>query len=213
EGPAGSVLEHMAPVAGRRVGVVGLGSGSLAAYARPGDSWTYFEIDPVVERIARDPRYFTYLTCAESLRVVLGDGRLSLSPVPDRSFDLLVLDAFSSDGIPVHLLTREAIALYRKKLRPGGLILLHLSNRHLDLAPVVAAEAKDAGLVGRISFVGMTAAREADFKEASKWAVLVERESDLGALARDPKWRPLVTGARTRPWTDDYSDLVSALTW
>jgi SAM-dependent methyltransferase len=213
EGPAGSAMEQLGPAAGRRVGVVGLGSGSLAAYARAGDSWTYFEIDPVVERIARDPRYFTYLTCAENVRVVLGDGRLSLARAPDRSFDLLVLDAFSSDGIPVHLLTREAIELYRKKLRPGGAILLHLSNRHLDLAPIVASNAKEAGLIARISFIPLTAAQQADFKAASKWAVLVEQEGDLGALAHDLRWRPLVAGERARAWTDVYSDLVSALTW
>ncbi len=191
----GVAMEALAPVAGRRVGVVGLGSGSMAGYAKPGESWTYYEIDPAVERIARDPRYFTYLTCAPGLHVVLGDARLSLARAPDRSFDLLVLDAFSSDGIPVHLLTREAIALYRTKLRPGGAILLHLSNRHLDLAPVVAAEAREAGLVGRISFVRLTPAQEADFKASAKWAVLVERETDFGALARDPRWPPLAPGA------------------
>ena len=93
----GVAMEALAPVTGRRVGVVGLGSGSMAGYAKPGESWTYYEIDPVVERIARDPRYFTYLTCAPGLQVVLGDARLSLARAPDRSFDLLVLDAFSSD--------------------------------------------------------------------------------------------------------------------
>jgi SAM-dependent methyltransferase len=213
EGPAGAAMEALAPAHGRRVAVVGLGSGTLAAYAKPGESWTYYEIDPVVERIARDPRYFTYLTCAPGLRVVLGDARLSLTRAPDRSYDLLVLDAFSSDGIPVHLLTREAIAMYRAKLRPGGAILLHLSNRHLDLAPVVAAEARDAGLAGRIGFWSLTPAEEADFKAAGLWAVLAGREGDLGALANDPRWRPLLAGNASRLWTDDYSDLVRALTW
>jgi SAM-dependent methyltransferase len=209
----GAAMETLAPMAGRHVAVVGLGSGSMAAFAKPGETWTYYEIDPAVERIARDPRYFTYLTCAPGLQVVLGDARLSLARVPDRSVDLLALDAFSSDGIPVHLLTREAIALYRAKLRPGGAILLHLSNRHLDLAPVVAAEAREAGLVARISFVALTPAQEADFKAAADWAVLAEREEDFGALARDPRWRPLVAAKGARLWTDDYSDLVSALTW
>ena len=209
----GVAMEALAPVAGRRIGVVGLGSGSMAGYAKPGESWTYYEIDPAVERIARDPRYFTYLTCAPGLHVVLGDARLSLARAPDRSFDLLVLDAFSSDGIPVHLLTREPIALYRTKLRPGGAILLHLSNRHLDLAPVVAAEAREAGLVGRDQLRAPEPAKEADFKASAKWAVLVERETDFGALARDPRWPPLAPGQRSRLWTDDYSDLVSALTW
>ncbi len=213
EGPLGAAMKSLAPAPGRRVAVVGLGSGTLAAYARPGESWTYYEIDPAVERIARDSRYFTYLTCAPGLQVVLGDARLSLARAPDRSYDLLVLDAFSSDGIPVHLLTREAIALYRAKLRPGGAIVLHLSNRHLDLAPVVASEARDAGLVGRISFVALTKAQQADFKAAADWVVLVEREADLGALAGDGRWRPLAKADGRRLWTDDYSNLLGVLKW
>ena len=116
----GVAMEALAPVAGRRVGVVGLGSGSMAGYAKPGESWTYYEIDPAVERIARDPRYFTYLTCAPGLQVVLGDARLSLARAPDRSFDLLVLDAFSSDGIPVHLLAgRRSRFTERSFVRAG----------------------------------------------------------------------------------------------
>src|SRR6185437_9470115 len=114
------------------VGVIGLGAGGLAAYGRPGERWTFFELDPEVERIARDPRFFTYITDSRaSIRVVLGDGRLSLGHEPDALLDLLVLDAFSSDAIPVHLLTREALQLYLQKLAPGGVLLFHLSNRYL----------------------------------------------------------------------------------
>jgi hypothetical protein len=149
-GPIGQVFEsyHGTPVV-RRVGVVGLGVGSLAGYGMTGHRFAFFEVDPVVERIARNPAYFHYLEdCRADWRVVLGDARLSLSIEPDGSFNLIVLDAFSGDAIPVHLLTREALRLYLTKLADGGLIALHISNNHLDLGPVVRELARDAGLVG-----------------------------------------------------------------
>jgi hypothetical protein len=149
-GPIGQVFEsyHGTPVV-RRVGVVGLGVGSLAGYGMTGHRFAFFEVDPVVERIARNPAYFHYLEdCRADWRVVLGDARLSLTNEPDGSFNLIVLDAFSGDAIPVHLLTREALRLYLTKLADGGLIALHISNNHLDLGPVVRELARDAGLVG-----------------------------------------------------------------
>ena len=125
----------------RRVGVVGLGAGSLAAYAAPGERWTFFEIDPAVIDTARDRGLFTFVGDARgAVDVVPGDARLSLAATPDATFGLLVLDAFSSDGVPAHLLTREAFALYLRKLAPGGVIAVHLSNRYLDLESVVAGE-------------------------------------------------------------------------
>ena len=132
--------------------IVGLGAGSLACYAEPGQGWTFYEIDPAVVRIARDPRFFTYLKdCrARSQDVVVGDARLRLRDAPDGGYGLIVLDAFSSDAIPMHLLTREALRLYRDKLADGGLIAFHISNRYLDLAPVLGALARDAGLIDRI---------------------------------------------------------------
>src|SRR6185312_13981192 len=125
----------------RDVAVVGLGIGGFACYAHAGERWTYFEINPAVLRIAIDPRLFTYLRdCPAHPAVVLGDARLSLERVPDRSFGLIVLDAFASDAIPTHLMTREALQLYLRKLRPGGLVVFHVSSQFLDLAPVVAAD-------------------------------------------------------------------------
>ena len=123
------LLRHaLAGRAVERVGVVGLGAGDLACYARPGQSWTFHEIDPEVERIARDTRNFHFLQrCGNDPKVVLGDARLTLNDTPDATYDVLVIDAFSSDSIPVHLLTREALALYRRKLAPDGLILLRTS--------------------------------------------------------------------------------------
>src|SRR5262249_1706310 len=141
-GPLGLVFEkwaHARPP-GVRVGAVGLGTGSLAYYARPDDVVDFFEIDPAIERVARNPDYFNFMSeCRTTkMRVILGDARLGLLDAADAEYDLLVLDAFSSDAIPTHLLTREAIELYRRKLAPGGVIAFHISNRYLQLHPIVA---------------------------------------------------------------------------
>ncbi len=136
-GPVGQALALAGPR--HQVGVIGLGTGALACYRRPGEDWTFFEIDAAVVRIARDPRYFHYLEdCGGGTRILLGDGRLSLKGMPDRHFDLLVVDAFSSDAVPVHLLTREAMSLYLRKLKPHGIVLFNISNEYLDLRPVLA---------------------------------------------------------------------------
>src|SRR5271166_4567957 len=129
------------------VAVVGLGTGSLACHKRDGEEWTFFEIDPSVARIARDPRLFSFISaCAPDLPVVLGDARLTLAASAQR-YDLIILDAFSSDAIPVHLLTREALAGYLTRLEPGGALVMHISNRHMELSSVVAAVAAGEGLV------------------------------------------------------------------
>jgi spermidine synthase len=133
-----------------RVAVIGLGAGDLAGYARPGEQWTFYEIDPAVEQIATNPAFFSFLAdCPAPNRVVLGDGRLRLREVPDGAYDLLIVDAFSSDAIPAHLLTREAVREYHRALTPDCLLVLHISNRYLDLKPVVGNLAADAGLVAR----------------------------------------------------------------
>jgi SAM-dependent methyltransferase len=192
----------------RRVGVVGLGAGTLAAYSEPGERWTFFEIDPVVVEVARDR--FTYLADARgAVNVVLGDGRLSLATEPDGTFGLLVLDAFSSDAVPVHLLTREALALYLRKLAPGGLLAFHLSNRHLALGEIVAGGATAEGLVGLSRSGGVTPAQESQGKSPSSWVVLARAASDLAPLAPFAGWSPLPLAARA--WTDDASSLWSVL--
>ncbi len=212
EGPLGDVLLGVAPAhPGRRVGVVGLGAGTTAAYAGPAESWTFYEIDPLVERIARDPRYFTYLADARSPpRVVLGDARLSLAHDASTRLDVLVVDAFSSDAPPAHLLTREAVRLYFDRLAPGGLLLLHLSNRYLDFGPVVAALAADARLVARVRGHDPTRAEARLGDAGSVWAVLARKVDDLGRIARDPRWRP-PAGAAGALWTDDFSNVVRRL--
>lgn len=201
-----------------RVGVIGLGAGTLAAYAGPGQEWTFYEIDPAVERIARDRRFFTYLSDAEArgarVRVVLGDARLSLNGASDGTFDLLVVDAFSSDAIPIHLLTREALALYLRKLAPDGLLAFHITNRYLRLAPVLGALTRDAGLVGLRQFHSqLTTAEVMDGKEVSHWAVIARHPSHLGALVGDRGWSLLPDGRGRPVWTDDYSSLVEVFAW
>ena len=209
-GPVGDVFASLPAAARRRVGVIGLGAGVIAGYARPGQRWTFFEIDPAVERIARNPRFFTYLsTCGAACDVVLGDARLSLARASGREFDLVVLDAFSSDAIPMHLLTAEALALYGSKLAPDGALLFHVSNRHLALAPVVARLAAAAGL---------TAVHRLDPNEgaipgkiASHWIVMTRERAGLGALAANAAWVALEARPETPLWTDDFTNILSVL--
>jgi hypothetical protein len=199
EGPIGQLMGTLRPAMSRRAAVIGLGTGSMACYARRGDRWTFYEIDPLVEHIARDPRLFTFLRdCPGRYDVILGDARLSLSRAAGRRYGLIVLDAFTSDAIPIHLLTREALALYRSRLRDGGVLALHISNRYLDLEPVVARLAHDAGLACR-----------AQQGLESDWAAMAERQRDLGGPSIDARWHDCRRGGGT-VWTDDFSNLVES---
>ena len=215
-GPVGQVFQALQDrLAGRHVGVVGLGAGSLLCYATPGQEWTVFEIDPLIVRIARDPAYFTYLRdCPVQPKIVLGDARLTLARQPDRHFALLVLDAFSSDAIPVHLLTREALAVYQRLLEPGGALLLHISNKHLELQPVVAALARDAGLAALVAEHEVDHAKEDEEMDYScDWVLLTNRSEDAGSLAGDARWRRLADAGEREPWSDDYSNVFRAMRW
>jgi hypothetical protein len=187
----------------------------MACYLRPGESLTFYEIDPSVERIALDPRYFTFLEqCAPSARIVLGDGRLKLRGAPDRSYDLIALDAFSGDTIPMHLITREALALYLRKLAPGGMLAFHISNLYLQLGPTLGALAHDAGLECRImEDNGVTEAQTGAGKLPSRWVVMARSRADLGALATDPRWMPINVPPGTQVWTDDFSNLLRIIKW
>jgi hypothetical protein len=195
------------------IAVIGLGAGSTAGYAQPGQRWTFYEIDPAVERIARDPQYFTLLRdCAPQARVILGDARISLAREPDGIHDFIILDAFSSDAIPVHLLTREAVDLYLRKLSPHGVLAFNITNRYFDLRPVLARLARDAQLVAYLqSDFDITPAEARAGKQGSHWVVMARRPEDLGGLLQDTQWMaalPTVTGAA---WTDDYSNVLGAL--
>ena len=212
-GPVGQIMARVPRGDGSgRVAVLGLGSGGLACYAGAGERWTYYEIDPEVERLARDPRLFTYLRdCPGRHDVVLGDARLSLAGAPERAFGLIVGDVFSSDAVPAHLLTREALALYRSKLTEDGVLAMHISNRYLDLEPVVAALASDAGLSCLTREEKRRAPVRVPGKIPSHWAVMAERPTALARLAADPRWRPCRRSPGERVWTDNFSNIVGAL--
>jgi SAM-dependent methyltransferase len=213
-GPAGQVFDTLAGRAGQSVGVVGLGAGALASYAKPGQSWTFYEIDPVVVHLARDAGFFSFLKdAAVPVRVVVGDARLSLAAEPDRRFDLLVLDAFSSDAVPVHLLTREAVRLYLAKLKPGGVLVFHASSRFLRLRREFLALATDARLV-HLRQLDLRNERHSEWSgwTPSEWVVLAREHEDLGALASDSRWGKIGEPA-AHVWTDDYSNLLALFRW
>jgi hypothetical protein len=199
----------------RRVAIVGLGTGTIACYGRSNETWTFYEIDPLIERIAFNPKYFTYLRdCPPAKRIVLGDARLSMQQAPDSSYDFIILDAFSSDAIPVHLMTREALQLYLRKLAPGGSIAFHISNRYLNLEPVlveIARDAKIAGIVGADTLV--TASQRAMFKMDSRWVVLSRKATDHAQLAVQPGWHVLPPTSPVALWTDDFSNVLSVFSW
>jgi hypothetical protein len=218
-GPVGQILaRYDESPATPEVGVIGLGAGSMAAYARPGEKWTFYEIDPIVVRIAKDPAYFTFLHDAfkdpGALAIELGDGRVRLKEAPDGGYGLLVLDAFSSDAIPMHLVTREALALFLQKLAPRGLMALHVSNRYLNLYPVFGDLARDAGVVAFVRRdTNVSDAEEALGKLGSVWIVMGRDEAVLGSIATDTRWHRLEGKAGRRLWTDDYSNLLGAFRW
>ncbi|HVG98733.1 MAG TPA: fused MFS/spermidine synthase [Chloroflexota bacterium] len=195
----------------RPVGVVGLGAGGLACYGGPGQRWRFFELDPLVWRIAADARYFTFLRdCPPQSDVILGDGRLTLAGEPDASFGTIIFDAYSSDAIPIHLLTREALRLYLQKLAPGGVLVFHISSRHLDLAPVLGSLAADAGLAChvRTDNVAPDGGASAGNGTPSRWAVMARSAADLGPLLDDPRWEPAPAPGGGALWTDDYASIV-----
>ena len=194
------------------VAVVGLGSGAMACYAEPNRPWTFYEIDPLVERIARNPRYFTYLQNSRGrLNVVLGDARVSLQQAPDNAYDLIVLDAFSSDAIPVHLLTREAMHLYFSRLRSEGVVAVHISNRYLKLEPVLAALAERDGLFALASVDDRLSAMEMNVgKFPSHWVVMARTAQPLARLVGQAGWRSPDYKPRVREWTDDSSNILQA---
>lgn len=195
----------------RRVAAVGVGTGSLACRRQAGESWTFYEIDQSVVDIARDPNQFGFLSsCAPDAGIVLGDARLTLADAPDGSLDLLVVDAFSSDAIPAHLLTVEAVALYVSKLTPRGSIIIHISNRNMELASVVAAVGQRNGLE-TLHGTSDTHDDVAGYRLASQVAVLTRSRADVGELPVKPGWRVLSGAGGTRAWTDDYADLTGAI--
>ena len=194
-----------------RVAVVGLGSGSLACYVEPGDEWRFFEIDPSIVAIARDrPRFNFVHACAPDVPIVLGDARLTLAREPDHRYDLIIVDAYSSDAIPIHLATREAMAIYKSKLVADGIVMLHLSNRNLALDDVAVGIAAANGLKTWIYDDRDEKDNDDAYIYSSDVAIAAGKAEDLGALASSKAWKLTAPEPGQRPWTDDYSNIVRA---
>ena len=214
-GPIGQLIEAIPDRSLLRdTAVIGLGAGTMACHAVRGEHWTFFEIDPAVERIARNNRLFSFLRdCDGTYDVVLGDGRLSLEDRPDRSFGLIALDAFGSDAVPVHLLTRQAVQLYVEKLAPHGVLTFHISNSYLDLEPVVGNVASSIGLACYAQSERVSE-RESNvrYRLSSHWVALARTSKDLGRLPADGRWHTCHTDGG-REWTDDYSNVLGAVRW
>ncbi|RMG15467.1 MAG: hypothetical protein D6731_08370 [Planctomycetota bacterium] len=208
--PLGELFSAL-PDRPRRVAVLGLGVGGLLPHARPGDLWRFYELDPWVVELARGPLFGYVRNAPASVDIHVGDGRLLLGREQGPPWDVLVMDAFSSDAVPVHLLTTEAFALYLRRLAPEGLLVLNVSNRVLDLEPLVAAQARRLGLVGRARRLARVPAelRRRDGAARSHCVVLARRAELLAFLG--PRWRALPVEDLPRPWTDDRVDLLAAL--
>ncbi len=193
------------------VAVVGLGTGTLACQIKPGDQLTYYEIDPSVVKIAKDTNRFTYLSeCAPDAKIMIGDARLTLADSPDGQYDIIIIDAFSSDAIPTHLLTKEAMAIFKDKIKPDGMILMHISNKHMVLAPVVAGVAEANDLVSRAS--DSDEGYDDDNHIFGSLVVAVaRRDEDFGSLAKNEKWVEQETDEDQWVWTDDYSNVIGAI--
>lgn len=212
-GPISQTIEAVRTAKGRlgQVAVVGLGSGSLACHSRARETWTFYEIDPEVVRIAKNPGLFTFLsTCAPNAGIVLGDARLTLAKARQRH-DLIIVDAFSSDAIPVHLMTREAIAGYRSLLNDSGVLVMHISNRHMELGRVVAAVGAAEGFVTYSRQDNFRDGTPSSYKLPTIVTALARKPAHLGRLMKQPGWAELKPDPRVAAWTDDYSDIVGAI--
>jgi len=185
----------------------------VACYARAGEHWSFYEIDPAVVEIARDPRYFTLLENSEaaSIEYVVGDARLELQGAPEGHYDALFVDVFSGDSPPLHLMTAEALELYRSRVALGGLIAMHVSNRFMSLAPVIARGAGHIGLGFRVRVHGVTAEEFDDGKAPSIWVVMSDDPKALAPFSPEIGWvAPKDTGS-VGLWTDDHQNVFDAL--
>jgi SAM-dependent methyltransferase len=208
-GPVGDVMRLLNGRSDQRIGVVGLGTGSMAGWIAPNRHITFFDIDPQVHDIAR--RFFTFLPhCGENCEVMIGDGRLSIEKLPDESFDLLMLDAFNSDSIPAHLVSQEAVRMYLHKLKPDGLLMFHVSNRYMDVEGLISAVVSDASLP---SFIRHDDDLQAPLKARSHYIIAAKDHAALGDLKIDENWVKIGRPVGIKPWTDDYSNMLEILHW
>ena len=193
-----------------RVAAIGLGSGTLTCVGLPGETWKFFEIDQSMVDTARDPKYFTYVqNCQPDLKPVIGDARLTFAREPDGVYDLIIVDAYSSDAIPIHLATKEAMAIYKDKLSPQGVVLMHVSNRHLELASVVVGIADANGMKSWV--YNEDSGRDGEYIFATNVVVSARKEADIGKLASSDKWEETDPNAGQRVWTDDYCNVLGAV--
>ena len=197
-----------------RIDIVGLGAGTLACYAKPGQHWKFYEIDPAIVTIASDPKRFTFLSkCLPNVKVAIGDARLTLAAERGNMADILAIDAFSSDAVPMHLLTEEAFATYRRHLAPNGLLMVHISNRFLNLEPVLAA-AGAKGWYGAARDYKSTAEERKLNYSPSLWIAFSPDKATLDRLMasnRAEHWRPVGGRPGFKAWTDDHASILSIL--
>lgn len=197
----------------KNVAVLGLGIGTLAAYSQPQQNWTFYEIDPTVKKIASNPRFFTFLQNSKSpYQIILGDARLEIAKSPPNYYDLIIMDAFSSDSIPVHLITKEALRIYLTKLSKNGIVAINISNRYLNVEPVLAALAKNLNLTAlRQLQKEIFPTEKALGKSASHWVIFTQNPDNFGKLTADSRWETLPTTQDAPLWTDEYSNIFSLL--
>jgi hypothetical protein len=212
-GPAGDIFFHLNKNKnpnGQKVAALGLGVGSINCYGWPKRSFDFYEIDADIVKIAQNPKYFTYLSdCTKDHRIILGDARLKIAQAENAYYDLIFIDTFSSDSIPVHIITKEAIQTYLKKLRPGGLIAIHISNRYFDLRIPIDAAVKDLGL--RAAFKTHTPfKRIGTFDSHTAYILIGRSDLDLAHFMEMETWVPLTAPREVRPWTDDYANIFPA---
>ncbi len=195
------------------IAMVGLGAGAMACYEKLGDSWTYFEIDPIVVDMATDPKYFSFMAdCSEVSDIRIGDARLTLEALAPSSQDVIMIDAFSSDSIPTHLLTSEALELYRSKLKDDGLIFFHTSNRVMDVSSVVVKLASQVGLESRFIKTSDFSDKEyGEFYNASTGVLIGSERRVVAATKGVPEWKVLVPSPSVKAWSDDYSSIIGSI--
>jgi spermidine synthase len=213
-GPLGQAFQALGSrLHGRAVAVVGLGAGAAACYADPSERWTFYEIDRQVIRIAENPHYFSFLSlCTPTAPVIAGDARLELAAQRPVSNAVMILDAYSADAVPTHLLTVEALDLYLRNLAEDGVLLFNISNQYFDLRPVLGNLAAARGLVAYYEEDAIgesTALRTGQF--GSRWVAMARKSSDLASISSDPRWTRIGSYAGVPLWTDDYSSLIRVL--
>jgi hypothetical protein len=193
-----------------RVAVIGLGAGTLTCAAEPGETWKFFEIDQSMVDTARDPRYFTYIqSCEPDLAPVIGDARLTFAREAEGIYDLIIVDAYSSDAIPIHLATKEAMKVYKERLSPQGAVLMHVSNRHLELSSVVVGIAEANELKSWV--YSEDSGRESEYIFSTSVVVSARQEADVGKLASSDEWAETEADDSQRIWTDDYCNVLGAV--